>query len=140
MERKKIDLGSLASEAGKNARDLFGKTKDGIVKAVDQNDDNTLDMKDVSALAEMVGTAAKNAAAVMKSTAEEKSRELEKKLLQPIFVEDLDSADFALSKLIRITETDKKRAESDVCKGSIGYISEQKDLKIVNIFSYSYNL
>lgn len=135
MEKKKVNLSSIASEAGKNARDFLGRTKESIIKAVDQNDDNSLDMKDVSALAEIVGNAAKNAAAIVKSSAEEKSLEHEKKLLQPIFLEDLDSADFALTKLIRVTEIDKRRAESEVCKGSIGYIDEQKDLKIVTIFS-----
>ena len=75
-------------------------------------------MKDVSAIAEVIGNAAKSTVATVKNTAEEKSRELERKLLQPIFVEDLDSADFLLSKLIRVTEIDKKHATSDVCKGS----------------------
>ena len=42
-----------------------------------------------------------------------------------------------MSKFIRITERDKKHAESEVCKGSIGYVSEQKGLRIVNIFQDS---
>ena len=62
------------------------------------------------------------------------AREMERKQLQPIFAEDIDNADFLLSKLIRITEIDKRRAESEVCRGSIGFISTQKDLRIVNIF------
>jgi hypothetical protein len=68
------------------------------------------------------------------SNAEERSRELELRQLQPIFIEDLDKADFTLSKLIRITEIDKRRADSEVCRGSIGFISDQKDLRIVNIY------
>ena len=49
----------------------------------------------------------------------------------------MDSADFALTKLIRITDIDKKRAESEVCRDSIGYVSAQKDLRIVNIYRKS---
>ncbi len=134
MEKKKVDLGAVAAGAGRNAKAFFEKTKDSIVKAVDQNDDGSVDLKDVSAIAETIGNAAKNTAAVIKDSAESKSREMELKALRPIFLEDLDSADFLLSKLIRITDIDKRHAESDVCQGSIGYISEQKELRIVNIF------
>ena len=66
---------------------------------------------------------------------EEKNREIEKKTLQPIFPNDLDDSEFFISKLIRITDIDKRRAESVVCKGSIGFIVSQKDFKVVNIFS-----
>ena len=134
MEKKKIDIGSLAEKAGKNVKVIWGKAKDSVVKAVDQNDDGSFDFDDVSVIAENIGNAAKNTASVMKATAEERNREIEKRLLQPIFTEDLDNTDFLLSKLIRITSMDRKRAESEVCKGSIGYISVQKDFPIVNIY------
>ena len=91
-------------------------------------------MKDVAVIAETISAAAKNTASAVKNNVEEKSREMEKKLLQPIFIEDLDNADFLISKLIRVTNMDKKRADSDICVGSIGYVSTQKDLRIVNIF------
>ena len=134
MEEKKRILNAIAEDAGKNAKTLWGKAKSTIVKAVDQNDDGQFDMKDVSAIAETIGNAAKNTANAVKSNAEEKGREMERKLLQPIFAEDLDNADFLISKLVRVTEIDKKRAESEVCNGSIGFVSVQKDLRIVNIF------
>ena len=140
MEKKKVDLGAVAAGAGRNAKAFFEKAKDSIVKAVDQNDDGSVDLKDVSAIAETIGNAAKNTAAVIKDSAESKSREMELKALRPIFLEDLDSTDFLLSKLIRVTDIDKRHAESDVCQGSIGYISEQKELRIVNIFRDSTGL
>lgn len=139
MEKKTIDLGSAAQEAGKNAKSLWNKTKNILVNAVDQNSDGTFDMEDVSAIVETIGTAAKKTATTMKASAEERSRELERKQLQPIFAEDLDSAEFLISKLVRITELDKRHAESEVCQGSIGYTSVQKDLRIVNIFKNSIN-
>ena len=130
IEIKKINLGEAATGAGQNAKAFFGKAKDTIVNAVDQNGDGALDMKDVSAIAQAVG----NAANAMKSNAEAKGREKELQALQPIFPADLTSAEFTLSKLIRVSEIDKKHAESEVCQGSVGFVTEQKGLRIINIY------
>ena len=134
MEVKKINLGEAAIGAGKNAKAFLGKTKDTIIKAVDQNGDGSFDFEDVSAMADSIGNAAQNAANAMRDNAEARNREKERKALQPVFLEDLDSTDFTLSKLIRVVDIDKKHAESEVCKGSVGFISEQKELRIVNIY------
>ena len=134
MEVKKINLGEAAIGAGKNAKAFLGKTKDTIIKAVDQNGDGSFDFKDVAAMADSIGNAAQNAANAMRDNAEARNREKERKALQPVFLEDLDSTDFTLSKLIRAVDIDKKHAESEVCKGSVGFISEQKELRIVNIY------
>lgn len=134
MEVKKINLGEAAIGAGKSAKAFLGKTKDTIIKAVDQNGDGSFDFKDVSAMADSIGNAAQNAANAMRDNAEARNREKERKALQPVFLEDLDSTDFTLSKLIRVVDIDKKHAESEVCKGSVGFISEQKELRIVNIY------
>lgn len=134
MDKKKLDLGAVVADAGKNAKALWGKTKEKIVTVADQNDDGSLDLKDVSLIAGTIGNAAKETATSVIVSAGEKHRELEKKLLQPIFVEDLDSTDFFLSKLIRISDIDKKHAESEVCKGSIGHILDQRDMRVINIY------
>jgi hypothetical protein len=134
MEKKKRSIGEVASKTGKSVAAFMDKAKDTVVKTVDQNDDGALDLKDVSILAEAIGNAAKNTASAVKDHAEAKSRELELKTLQPIFSDDLDSADFLMPKLIRITEMDKRHAESVVCQGAIGFVSVQKGLRIVNIF------
>ena len=47
---------------------------------------------------------------------------------------DLDSAVFSMSKLIRVAEMDKKHTESEICQGSIGFEAVQKNLRIVNIY------
>ena len=134
MEVKKINLGEVAVGAGKNAKAFLGKTKDTIIKAVDQNGDGSFDFQDVSAMADSIGNAAQNAANAMRDNAEARNREKERNALQPIFLEDLDSAEFTLSKLIRVADIDKKHAESEVCKGSAGFVSEQRELRIVNIY------
>lgn len=134
IEKKKLDLGSVAESAGKGMKSLFTKAKDGIVKVIDQNDDGSFDAEDVSVIADALSDVAKNTAVTVKETLEEQKRELERRTLQPIFVEDLDDANFMIPKLIRITEMDKKRQESEVCQGSIGYYSSFNDLKVVNIY------
>lgn len=127
---KKIDLG----QAKKGALGVLEKTKSAIAKIADQNDDEKFDMQDVSLVASKVGESVKNGAVALKESAEERTRALELKSLQPIFAEVLDERDFVLPKFIRVANRDKKRAESQVCKGSIGYYSDLKGLRLVNIF------
>ena len=134
MENEKFTPEATVEETEKKGTSFWRKAKETFVKAIDQNNDGSFDMKDVSVLAETIGSAAKSTAAAVMVSAEEKGRELERKQLRPIFAEDLDSADFLISKLIRITDIDKRRAESAVCTGSVGFLSPQKDFPFVNIF------
>lgn len=131
---KKTRFGELFSGVGKNAKDLLGKSKNIAVHIADQNDDGKLDLKDVSVIAESVGNTVKKGTQAVRETAEETARTLELKALRPFFSKDLNNGDFSMSKFIRVAERDKKHAESELCKGSIGFISEQKGLRIVNIF------
>ncbi|MBQ2691171.1 MAG: hypothetical protein IJF53_03335 [Clostridia bacterium] len=127
---KKNRFGELISSAGKTAKNLF----DNAVQAVDQNDDGKFNFSDIAEIAENVGDAMKKGTQVVKDGAEEKARQLELKALQPIFSDSLDSADFFMPKFIRVTERDKRHAESEVCQGSIGYSSDQKGLHFINLF------
>lgn len=114
MEKK---IGKLVSNVGKNAKELFDKSKDITIQIMDQNADGKFDFEDVSAIAGTVGSAVKKSAQVLKETTDEKARQLELKTLNPIFVDDLNTAEFIMPKFIRITDRDKKRAESEVCQG-----------------------
>jgi hypothetical protein len=137
MEKKKYRIGEVSSKTGQSVAAFMGKAKDTVVKRVHRNGDGALDLpnlKDASAFAGGIGNAAKNAAGAVKGSVEAKSHELALKTLQPIFADDLDSADFLMPKLIRITEVDKRHAESAVCQGAIGFMSTQKGLKVINIF------
>ena len=134
MEKKKFEFKGIHAGAEK-VTGLLGKTKEKVVNAMDQNDDGELNVRDVSVVADAIGNAAKKTASSLKDNLEERNREVERKRLQPIFAEDLDSADFFMSKLIRITDIDKKRAESEVCQESIGYVFPQKELRVINLFS-----
>lgn len=131
MEKK---FGKLVLNVGKNAKDLLEKSKDITIQVLDQNADGKFDLEDVSVIAGSVGNVMKKGAQTLKGTTDEKVRQLELKALQPIFLETLNNTDFLMSRFIRIIERDKKHAESEVCKGSIGFLSDQKGLHIVNIF------
>ena len=137
MEKK---FEKIVSNVGKNAKDLLEKSKEITIQVADQNDDGKFNLNDVSMIAENVGNVMKKGAQTLKETTDEKARQLEMKTLQPIFLETLNDTDFIMPKFIRVAERDKKHAESEVCKGSIGFISDQKGLYIVNIFQDSIDL
>ena len=137
MEEKKKGSGSianLAKGAAESARQLL-----------DQDGNGTIDINDFTQAAGSIGSSVKKAATSVKSTVisgagklgdqiERARIEAEFKALAPIFPYDLPRGDFSLSKLIRITDMDKKHAESELCVGSIGFESSQKELRIVNIY------
>ena len=127
---KKSKFKAFAENIGKNTKNLL----DNAIQSADQNDDGKFDLEDVSVIAESINNSVKKSTQVLKESAAEKARLLELKTLQPIFLDSLDSTDFLMPKFIRVTERDKKRAESEVCQGSIGYSSDHKDLHMVNIF------
>ena len=134
MEKK---LEKFVSKVGKNAKDLLDKSKEITIQVADQNADGKFDMEDVSAIAESVGKAMKKGGLALKETIDEKARQLELKNLSPIFLDTLNTEEFILPKFIRVTDRDKKHAESEVCQGSIGFGTDQKELHIVNIFKDS---
>ena len=118
-ENKGGDLGARKH----SAKDFLNKTKDRIVGAIDQNDDGRLNFRDISSLSERLSEKKELA-----------KREAEYAQLRPLFVDDLDSPDFMMPKMIRVIEMDKKHAESELCMGSIGHESTHKELNVVNIY------
>ena len=127
---KKMKIKEFASNIGRNAKDLV----DGALKSADQNDDGKFNLEDISVIADSVGNSVRKNTQTLKNTVDEKNRDLELRKLQPIFPDVLNSVDFLMPKLIRITERDKKYVDSEVCQGSIGYTSNQKGLRIINLF------
>ena len=134
---KKPKISTFISDTGKVAKDILGKSKEIAVHTMDQNNDRKFDLTDVSEMANAVSDAAKKSTQVIKNSLDEKARQLELKTLRPIFPETLDDAAFLMPKFVRITERDKKHAESDVCRGSLGYMPDQKGLYSVVIFQDS---
>ena len=127
---KKLNFKELASDVMKTGKNIL----DNAIQSADQNDDGKFDMEDVSVIAKSVGNSVKQGTLALKGSVDEQARLLELKTLQPIFPDSLDSTEFLMPKFIRIAERDKKHAESEVCKGSIGYTSTPKGFQYVNIF------
>ncbi len=131
---KKEKIGAVFGGAENAAKDLLNKSKDRAIQAFDKNTDGQFDVADVQIMAGSVGEKVKKGTEALKKGADEKARELEFKRLRPIFNATLNESDFLMPKFIRITERDKKYIDSEVCKGSIGYLSDQKGMRFVNIF------
>ena len=132
MEKK---FGKLISDVGKNTKEILGKSKSRIVEIADKNEDGKFDLNDIAVMADSVGDAVKKNAKTLKETVNEKSRQMELNALKPIVLEDLN--DYPMTKLVRITERDKKHAESEVCKDSIGFWTDFKEVRLMNIFKDS---
>lgn len=123
MEKFKIDISEKALDAKNKTVSILNKTKDALTQVADQNDDGKFDKEDVAKVTNAI-----------KESADEKVRQIELKRLQPIFPADIDDGDFLLHKFIRVADKDKKRAESRVCQGSIGYFTNSKGIRLLNIF------
>lgn len=131
MEKK---ISKFVSNVGGNAKKLLEKSKEISIRAADQNNDGEFNLEDVTIVAGNVENAVRKGAHVLKETVDERTRQLELKTLQPLFLEELNDPDFVMSKFMRVTERDKKYLESEVCQNSIGFRSDKKDLRMINIF------
>lgn len=126
MMEKKPKFEAFVAGAGKNAKGLL----DHAIQAVDQNDDGRFDLADVAVIAGAAGDTVKRGVQAVKDQAQE----LELKFLRPIFADSLSDVDFQMPNLIRLIGREKKFAEKEVFQGAIGYISDQKEIHIMNIF------
>ncbi|HIU36433.1 MAG TPA: hypothetical protein IAC53_07515 [Candidatus Fimenecus excrementigallinarum] len=129
MEKEKTNFSSKSVEAGKKVSKVLAKAKVSITNAMDQNDDGKFDKDDVAQVANTI-----------KENADEKARQLELKILQPIFPSDVDSGDFLLHKFIRVADRSRRYADSKACRGAIGHYSTHKGIRILNIFRDSADL
>lgn len=128
-------------ELKKNINALKEKTSkkvkvatEAMINYVDQNDDGKLDINDVTVVKDAINEGVKDASDKAKQYISEKKLEAERRQLKPIFESDIDSSDFMMPKIIRISEMDKKHQQSEVCNGSIGYYAENEGLRIINIY------
>lgn len=129
MKKFNIDISQKASEAKQKTANIMNKTKDSFIKLADQNGDGKLDREDVEKIT-----------GAIKKNIDEKKKEYELKKLQPIFQTDIDDGDFIIQKFVRVADHDKKRADSEVCKGAIGYFTENNDVRMLNIYRDSTEL
>ena len=146
MSKEKRDLFSFVQSAGKAASDVFEKTKEAAQTFIDEHDLDEIDAEDVSAAADKafraVGKTAasvyegvKTGSAQLSGIVTQAKWEADMKSLRPICPGDINTPDFTMSKLIRLTQMDRRRAASEACQGSIGYDSSPKDVRVVNLYT-----
>lgn len=129
----KLDFKNLAANLEKAAKGAL----DATIHAADQNDDGKFDKEDISAIADSMGCAVKSGAQALIKNAAKQKLVFEEKSLQPIFASQFTEQSFRLPPFIRVAPIDKKHAESEVCKDSIGYSSQVKGFPMVTLFSES---
>lgn len=57
--------------------------------------------------------------------------------LRPVFEGDIPT-DYSLYPVLNIVESDEKRSKSKVCEGSVGFLSEAKDVEVLNVYLASF--
>ncbi len=119
MEKK---IGKIVKQAGIKAGDAMGKAKDVVVQVVDQNGDGKLDLEDVK----FVGEQVKHETKKIVDLAQEKMNAQKVKSLNPFYYSDLEKIN--LPKLLQIVARDKNYDENGLCKGSIGFMSDNKTM------------
>ncbi|MBQ2765090.1 MAG: hypothetical protein IJF43_08680 [Firmicutes bacterium] len=119
----------VISNAEKNTKEIINQA----IQTVDQNEDGKFDLSDIAIVAGSVESAAKKGSQKIKDSVEEKAKQHELKVLQPIIPEE----SLELPKFIRITERGQKYIDSNACKGSVGHYSEVKGVKLTNLFKDS---
>ena len=146
MAKEKPDLFSFVQSAGKAASDLFDRTKEAARTFAEEHDLKEIDAEDVAEAADKAWKKAgrtvssvyegvKTGSAQISEKVAQVRWEADMKNLRPIFAEDIGTPDFTMSKLIRLTQMDRRRAASEACQGSIGYDSSPKDVRVVNLYT-----
>lgn len=128
MEKK---IGKIVKHAGIKAGDVMSKAKDVVVQAVDQNGDGKLDLED----AKLVGQQVKNETKKIVDLTQEKMNAQKVKFLNPFYSSDLEKTN--LPKLVQIVSRDKNYDDNSLCKGSIGFMSDNKTMPLLNVFTDS---
>ena len=118
-----IDFGKMLGDAVKGVSDFVNKASEDITKAIDQNGDGVLDFSDIQTVADSI-----------RANQEEARRNADLKRLNPLFRDDIESAEFVMSKMICIAEIDKPHADNPVCKGSVGFKTVQDDMSLITIY------
>ena len=128
MEKK---MGKIVKQAGVKAGDAVGKAKDVVVQVVDQNGDGKVDLEDVK----LVGEQVKHETKKIVDFAQEKMNAKKVKSLNPFYASDLERT--TLPKLVQIVSRDKNYDDNSLCKGSIGFMSDNKTMTLLNVFTDS---
>ena len=135
------DLAAKAKQAAVKAQGT-------VLKAVDKNGNGKIDAEDFGITKESMQDAAQKLKASANRIGEslnDAKTELDRRVLRPVFKEDLYPDSFSgdlltagqIPNLICIVGHDKKRTDSAVCVGAIGYWTSVKDAELLNLYEDS---
>lgn len=127
-------LKGTLSDVGNKAKSAVDVSKDFALNIADQNDDGKFDVTDISIISDAANRAVKQGAHIAVSAANEAKRQYDIAVLKPVFPETLNSADFNMTKLIRVVEREPKYINNDLTEGCIGHESIVKGMRYVNVF------
>ena len=135
------DLAAKAKQAAVKAQGT-------VLKAVDKNGNGKIDAEDFGITKESMQDAAQKLKASANRIGEslnDAKTELDRRVLRPVFKEDLYPDSFSgdlltavqIPNLICIVGHDKKRTDSAVCVGAIGYWTSVKGAELLNLYEDS---
>ncbi len=141
-------IGSL----GAHAKETVVKAQNSVMHAVDRNGNGKIDAEDFGLTRENLegaGEAVKGAAiaaghglkagsAAMSQAFAEARLELDLKNLKPVFPDTLPFTDgdvaVAQPSIVSVVARDKRRSESEVCRGAVGYYQSAKGYELLNLY------
>ncbi len=132
---------------GKSVSSFASKTQETIVHAVDKNGDGKFDRNDIglsdenlqaakvkaNKLVSAAGDGIKNHSEMLSKAIADSKLDKERKTLRPVFIEELTPAD-AIPNMVRIVAHDKRRDESAICDGSVGYWEAVKGIDTLCVY------
>lgn len=150
-EKSSRSFGETLGSFGLHAKDAAAKAQSAIAKAVDRNGDGKIDAEDFGLTRENLeaaGGAVKGAAitaghglkaggSAMGKALSDARLQAERKALRPVFPEELPfgmATNQDLPGILSVAVRDKKRAESEVCQGSVGYYQTAKGYDLLCLY------
>lgn len=139
---------------GVHAKETVAKAQSTVIHAVDKNGNGKIDAEDfgltrenlegagetVKGVAIAAGHGLKAGSAAMGKAFAEARSGLDLKTLKPVFADALpfsaneSHADAAQPSILSIAVRDKKRRESEVCRGAVGYYQPAKGYELLNLY------
>lgn len=153
-EKAPNSFGKAMGHLGVHAKETVAKAQSAVMHAVDKNGNGKIDAEDfgltrenledagetMKGVALAAGHGLKAGSAAMGKAFAEARLELDLKTLKPVFADTLpftakdSQADAAQPSILSIVARDKKRSESKVCRGAVGYYQSAKGYELLNLY------
>lgn len=145
-------LGKAIGSLGAHAKETVAMAQNTVMHAVDRNGNGKIDAEDFGLTRENIegaGEAVKDAAiaaghglkaggAAMGKAFSEARLELDLKNLKPVFPDALPfddgQTDAAQPSIVAVVARDKRRSESEACRGAVGYYQSAKGYELLNLY------